>query len=90
MSAAAAARFLRQASWGPTPASIAEVQQKGFLKWIEDQIEAKQSTLPDIVDPKQNLGATQAEFLVNTITGPDQLRQRVAFALLRRLARVTQ
>ena len=80
-SPAAAARFLRQASWGPTPASIAEVLQKGFDKWILDQFNAPPSNFPDIIDPKQNLRLTQADFFQQAITGPDQLRQREAFAL---------
>ena len=78
---AAAARFLRQASWGPTPASIAEVQQKGFDKWIQDQFAAPQLVFPDITDPTQNLASTQSYFFQQAIAGPDQLRQRVAFAL---------
>ncbi len=33
----AASRFAEQASFGPTPALVAELQTKGFEKWIDEQ-----------------------------------------------------
>jgi uncharacterized protein (DUF1800 family) len=39
-----AARFLMQASFGPTPADIARVQQLGYSAWIDEQM-AKPATL---------------------------------------------
>ena len=33
----AASRFAEQASFGPTPALVAELQAKGFERWIDDQ-----------------------------------------------------
>jgi uncharacterized protein (DUF1800 family) len=83
----AAARFLDQATWGPTPGSIAALEKIGIERWIEDQFGAKASDLPDqpllnsAGNVNQNLAPVTAAFYVNAINGPDQLRQRVAFAL---------
>jgi uncharacterized protein (DUF1800 family) len=87
MSASAAARFLDQATFGPTPASIAQLQQMGISNWLNAQFALNTSDLPDqpILDssgmPNRDLRPVQAAFFQNTVTGPDQLRQRVAFAL---------
>jgi uncharacterized protein (DUF1800 family) len=83
----AAARFLDQATWGPTPASIAELQQMGTTNWLTAQFALNTSDLPDqpilTADGKRNtnLSPVQAAFLQNAVTGQDQLRQRVAVAL---------
>lgn len=87
LSARAAARFLDQASWGPTPTSIAQVQQMGIDAWLNAQFALNTSDLPDqpILNSSGNnnsdLAPVQAAFFANTLTGQDQLRQRVAFAL---------
>ncbi len=83
----AAARFLDQATWGPTPTSIAQLQAMGIQNWLTAQFAATESLLPD--QPllasngmtNRNLAPVQAAFFQNAVTGPDQLRQRVAFAL---------
>lgn len=73
-----AARFLRQASFGPTPAELAAVQANGPAYWIWDQIKNKPaSPLPNGLDISQ----LRAQVFNNMATGPDQLRQRLAFAL---------
>jgi uncharacterized protein (DUF1800 family) len=83
----AAARFLDQATWGPTPDSIATLEKMGISAWLESQFAARPSNLPDqpILDSdgksNNNLAPVQAAFFVNTVNGPDQLRQRVAFVL---------
>jgi uncharacterized protein (DUF1800 family) len=83
----AAARFLDQATWGPTPASIAQLQQMGITNWLNQQFSLNTSDLPDqpLVDStgkqNENLAPVNAAFFVNAVTGADQLRQRVAFAL---------
>lgn len=84
----AAARFLDQATWGPTPVSIAQLQQMGVANWLNAQFAVNTSDLPDqpiIVastgKPNYDLTPIQAAFFQNTVTGQDQLRQRVAFAL---------
>src|SRR3984957_2852825 len=83
----AAARFLDQATWGPTPASIAQLQQMGIQNWLAAQFAATSSDLPDQPllaangNSNKNLGPVQAAFFQNAVPGADQLRQRVAFAL---------
>ncbi len=87
MSPGAAARFLDQAAWGPTPASIAELQQMGIGNWLTAQFALNTSNIPDqpllgsTGMPNRDLHPVQAAFFQNTVTGQDQLRQRVAFAL---------
>jgi uncharacterized protein (DUF1800 family) len=83
----AAARFLDQATWGPTPASIAQLEQMGTANWLSSQFALNTSDLPDqpVLDStglaNTNLAPVQAAFFQNAVTGQDQLRQRVAFAL---------
>ena len=85
--AGTAARLLGQASWGPTPASIAQVQQMGIDGWLNAQFSLNTSDLPDqpILNSagtnNNNLAPVQSAFFSNAVTGQDQLRQRVAFAL---------
>jgi uncharacterized protein (DUF1800 family) len=85
--AGAAARFLDQATWGPTPASIAQLQQVGITNWLNAQFALNTSNIPDqpLLDssgqPNRDLRPVQAAFFQNTVTGQDQLRQRAAFAL---------
>ncbi len=88
MTAGAAARFLDQATWGPTPASIAQLQQMGINNWLNAQFALNTSDIPDQPQldsttgmPNRDLHPVQAAFFQNTVTGQDQLRQRVAFAL---------
>jgi len=87
MSAGAAARFLDQATFGPTPASTAQLQLLGIGNWLNAQFALNTSDIPDqpLVDssgmPNRNLQPVQAAFFQNTVTESDQLRQRVAFAL---------
>jgi uncharacterized protein (DUF1800 family) len=66
-------------SWGPTPETVARVQQIGFDAYLEEQF------VEPIVDPAagsaNNLQPLQRQFVINALTRTDQLRQRVAFAL---------
>ena len=83
----AAARLLDQAAWGPTPAAIQQVQQMGITGWLNAQFALNTSDLPDQAvlnaagKANRNLQPVQRAFFANTVTGQDQLRQRVAFAL---------
>lgn len=83
----AAARFLDQATWGPTAASIASLEQMGIANWLASQFSAPLSDLPDqpilASNGKSNtaLAPVTAAFFQNAVTGQDQLRQRVAFIL---------
>jgi uncharacterized protein (DUF1800 family) len=93
VSAQDAARFLNQATFGPTTAEIAALRQRGYAGWITDQL-AQPATLhlpatgADFAAYTQNATTTasvpsnrQAAWWRISVTAPDQLRQRVAFAL---------
>jgi len=83
----AAARFLDQASWGPTPAAIQQLQQMGINAWLASQFALNTSDQPDQPilasdgTPNKDLAPVEGAFFQNAITGQDQLRQRVAFTL---------
>lgn len=77
VSPADAARFLEQASFGPTPASVDRVAQIGYSAWIDEQL-----ALPESAYPATNsLGGLRAQAFAFAAGAPDQLRQRLAFAL---------
>jgi len=101
-SAVNAARFLMQASFGPTPESIERVREIGYEAWIDEQLALPASTLtPYVLEIKQDAANGRLDPLYDyndggsyvtgrnlttpwarhAIEGPDQLRQRVAFAL---------
>ena len=87
-----AARFLTQATFGPTLADIGTVLNQGYVPWISAQM---------AMTPTSHLAATRADAAAfpntgtfpivqnnreaawwkTSVTAPDQLRQRVAFAL---------
>src|ERR1700733_16306102 len=53
-SAPDAARFLRQATWGPTPDLISQVETSGFESFLDEQFSAPVSSypaLPLVVSP---------------------------------------
>lgn len=104
------ARFLEQATFGPTDASIAEVKQRGLVGWLAEQFalpktgyvppgggewpyypesrpisctsDGNASSAPSIcARDNYSLYQVQRQFFQNAISAPDQLRQRVVFAL---------
>jgi len=88
--ASAAARVLDQSSFGPTTSTIQHVQQVGISAYLKEQYAEPRTTLAAI--PTNPLPAlclsnntaypcAESEWWTAAITGPDQLRQRVAFAL---------
>jgi hypothetical protein len=79
--AAEAARFLEQASFGPDAASIARVQQLGLEGWLEDQFRTPITPYQRPAAIGLGLTPLQSRFFSNAVHAPDQLRQRVAFAL---------
>jgi uncharacterized protein (DUF1800 family) len=87
MPASTAARILEQATWGPTASSIRQLQAEGFEKWFQNQVAAPVTKYPNQPllgsDGKAftDLSAVQIQFFQNALNKPDQLRQRVAFAL---------
>jgi uncharacterized protein (DUF1800 family) len=78
---AAAVRFLEQSTFGPTPALVTQVQQIGFPEFLTSQFATSGSTYPDPASTVTSLLPTQQVFFTNALNNPDQLRQRVAFAL---------
>lgn len=78
-----AVRFLEQSSFGPTSASIGQLQSIGFDAYISQQFSAPISTYPPpVCNPDcGDLSPLQDRFFNNAMYGADQLRQRVAFAL---------
>ncbi len=88
-SANAAARFLTQATFGPSLTDIANVQATGYSGWISNQFSLPPTHhLPLLltngnVDPAfPYLGNSVFNtWWRQSVTAPDQLRQRVAFAL---------
>ncbi|MDQ3446887.1 MAG: DUF1800 domain-containing protein [Pseudomonadota bacterium] len=83
-----AARFLTQATFGPTDTDIARVQSIGYSAWIDEQfalpatphlpyVQANFTPGPNTA----NFNFMQDSFWQQAIPAPDQLRQRVKFAL---------
>jgi hypothetical protein len=85
----AAARFLIQASFGPTPNDVAAVQSLGYAGWVNSQFSLPASHHLPLVLAGRSTDPTRpfpSSLTFNTwwqqsVTAPDQLRQRVAFAL---------
>ena len=80
VTAAAAARFLEQSTFGPTPALIQHVQQVGLQPFLNEQFSATTSTYPT-PPANSNIDVVKQRFFTNALTGQDQLRQRVTWAL---------
>jgi hypothetical protein len=89
-------RFLDQATFGPNASLVAHVQSIGFEAFLEEQFALPPSSYPNLALQPSTVPTTctgtcvrdnytmyplQVTFFKNAITGPDQLRQRVAFAL---------
>lgn len=82
-----AARFLTQASFGPTRAEIALVRQIGYEAWIDQQLSRAPTLHRTYIDTLNLAGQTTSNndrldrwwFVASY--APDQLRQRLAFAL---------
>lgn len=80
----AASRFLAQTTFGATPATIAQLRSTTLEEWIDEQM-----SLPvSLTEPytRENSNGSQGDarheaWWNNVLDQPDQLRQRVAFAL---------
>lgn len=86
----AAARILDQTTFGPTSTLIQHVQSLGVQAYLNEQFAQPTTALPAIpTNPLPNLclsantayPCAESEWFQTVITGNDQLRQRVAFAL---------
>ena len=90
-------RFLNQATFGATEEDVQELislnnnDQVAYERWIDEQLSVPASTnhlnamleryVPDETGVGNNIGAFVDQWFVNTLEAPDQLRQRVAWAL---------
>jgi uncharacterized protein (DUF1800 family) len=93
ISAGSAARFLTQCTFGVTDNDIASVQSLGFSGWIDQQmamtpfsmLTAVRKRIDETTGQKpyrtDGHGAFVEAFWQGAITRPDQLRQRMQFAL---------
>jgi uncharacterized protein (DUF1800 family) len=72
-----AAHFLEQATFGPTAADVDLVISAGYDQWLNDQFAMPESPMPD--DP--DVSDVRNALFLNMANGPDQLRQRMVFAL---------
>jgi uncharacterized protein (DUF1800 family) len=82
-----AARFLHQATYGPTPAEISALQSQGFDGWLAQQFAAPLTSHMAYLDAAAAAGEELSSNQVmesiwqQAATGGDPLRQRVALAL---------
>lgn len=84
-----AARFLTQATFGPTPALVQEVQTLGIEGWIDNQFTqpiGQHQPIIEAIDWVAEGGGPYAYHKMRAwwqqaMTAPDPLRQRIAFAL---------
>lgn len=74
----AAARLLEQATFGPTAAEIARVRQIGMANWIDGQLVMPETAIADGGDSSD---AVRDAWFIAMASAPDQLRQRMIFAL---------
>ena len=84
---AAAARFLTMATFGPTQADINHLRAVGINQWIQQQLSmpttAERPYVETLDSATQHPGQKDRleSWFNNSITAPDQLRQRAAWAL---------
>jgi uncharacterized protein (DUF1800 family) len=82
-----AARFLTQATYGPTPAEIAALETQGFDAWLNQQFQAPRTSHLGYLDAAVAAGEDPSSNQVmesiwkQAVQAPDPLRQRVALAL---------
>jgi uncharacterized protein (DUF1800 family) len=82
-----AARLLDQTTFGPTLSTIQLVQQIGVAAYLNQQLATPTTLMPPIPNPPVAACPAGTEFCAQSgfwqiaLTGNDQLRQRVAFAL---------
>ena len=93
ISEAEAARFLTQATFGPTRADIARVREIGYAQWIDEQLDPARTPVTLVLPHLQQVvanGLPQGDltqqhrrnaWLWFAANNRDQLRMRMAFAL---------
>lgn len=75
----AAGRFLEQAAYGPTPAEIAHVKAIGIDAWLDEQFAMAETPIPN--PGGMDIATVESQYLGRITSAPDQLRQRVSYAL---------
>jgi uncharacterized protein (DUF1800 family)/fibronectin type 3 domain-containing protein len=76
-------QLLRQSTWGPRPGDVERIVNggpTGIDALLAEQLSAPPSVYPDTLFD-QPLEVSQEHFMQLAMSGPDQLRQRVAWAL---------
>jgi uncharacterized protein (DUF1800 family) len=71
------AHFLEQATFGPTPADVALVESIGKAAWLDQQFQQPETPIADNSDGN----IIRNQLFLNMANAPDQLRQRMIFAL---------
>jgi hypothetical protein len=74
-----AARILEQTSFGPTPTTLDHVRQVGLDAYLDQQFALPETPIPTPAGNSQ--GLLHQWVLHNYTSAPDQLRQRVIYAL---------
>lgn len=84
----AASRFAEQATFGPTPALVAEIRSKGYSQWIDEQfnlpptqIDVTPAKINGNPIPQEPYQYQQREYQKLILAAPDQLRARVSWSL---------
>lgn len=75
--AATAITLLNQATFGPSAVEVAAVQANGVDYWLEQQFRMPETPIADGLD----VNALRSQVFLNMANAPDQVRQRVMFAL---------
>ncbi|SFJ15773.1 Uncharacterized conserved protein, DUF1800 family [Sphingomonas sp. NFR04] len=88
-------RLARQTTFGPTPQVLEQISKLGTDGWLDQQFAARGSTYADLAVARRidyckdvpcnrryfSRTTVAMRFYANAVSAPDQLRQRVAFAL---------
>lgn len=86
---AEAARFLTQATFGPTRAEIARLRQIGYTRWLDEQMDPARTPVTLVLPHIQKMAAANTMtyqerrnyWLWQATSARDQLRLRTGFAL---------
>lgn len=84
---AEAARFLTQATFGPSPQQINQVYALGYINWLNQQFSTPATRARPFLEGLSDQGASVSQsvrmdrWFHTAVYAPDQLRQRMAFAL---------
>lgn len=81
-----AARFLTQATFGPTPTELDKLRNMSYGDWVQQQLDmplgsSHQAVLSQIDAASGGKSQFSNSFWTKAVTAPDQLRHRMAYAL---------